>query len=72
MNWAAGKFYDVQFTVISGNWHFVDELNGSPSGFAPAESNAQHFYNGKWIDANHRNQAVSQRGGNWRVVLHLA
>jgi len=71
-SWQAGKLYDVQWTVESGAWHFIDELNGSPSGFVPAESNAQHWLNGKWIDANHRNQAVSQRGGNWRVVLHLA
>jgi hypothetical protein len=74
---ATGKTYDLLFTPQGASkWIFADERNGSDYNFAwPAattETQAQHYRNGKWLNAYHWDHNQSAAGSNWRVVLHLA
>jgi len=71
----ANKYYDVQFTPQGSSvWVFADQRNGSAYGFSsPAaftESQAQHYLNGQWINANHWDKSSGGGGSNWRMVLH--
>ncbi|MFT4101220.1 MAG: hypothetical protein QM674_09325 [Burkholderiaceae bacterium] len=73
----ANRNYDVQFTPQGSSiWAFADQRNGGAYGFAsPAaftESQAQHYLDGQWINANHWDKTSSGSGSNWRVVLHQA
>lgn len=74
---SVGKTYDLLFTPQSGSqWIFADERNGSDYGFtwpsSPTETQAQHYRNGRWLNAYHWNHDQSSAGSNWRVVLHTA
>jgi len=72
-----GVDYDLLFTAEGSSvWRFADQRNGRAYGYAwPAaftESQAETFFAGRWIGANHWNKATPGTGSNWRVVLHGA
>lgn len=72
-----GQSYDLEFTPEgSSTWKFAGHRNGAAYGFTwPAaftESQAQHWYNGNWINTYHWDYKSSRTGANWPVVLHLA
>jgi len=75
VNFAAGGTYYVQFTPQdSSHWIWGVSRNGSDYGFiwpvSFTESQAQHFYNGKWVNSDNYGPASPGGASNWRVVLH--
>lgn len=73
----AGQTYDVLFQPEGNSqWKFTNHRNGSSYGYTwPAaftESQAQHLYNGSWLNVYHWDYSKSRNGSNWPVVLHLA
>lgn len=73
----AGESYDLEFHPVGNSaWKFADHQNGGASGFiwpaAFTESQAQHLYDGRWINTFHWDYTRAGAGSNWPVVLHLA
>lgn len=75
VSFTAGGTYYVRFTPQgSSKWVWGVSRNGSDYGFIwPAsftESQAQHFYNGNWVNSDNYGPASPGGASNWRVVLH--